>query len=230
MGEFDADYIVADNEWDELVWLWQQTDVPKGCRVEIIDGLVMVTPLAANAHHCIAGRVQRRLYEAIPQDWGIYQRLGMAVPSRLSLYMPDLAVVPEEALAGDAYFVPVDRAELVVEITSKATLTNDRTHKAAGCAEAGVPLYLLIDGLAPGGPTITLYGEPRDGVYRILRAVKFGDPIKLPEPFDLTIDTAEFPVDWPARHPSSAATITSTGTDSTVDSRIESRASSSPAR
>jgi hypothetical protein len=40
-----------------------------------------------------------------------------------------------------------------------------------------------------------LYGEPTDGVYRILSAVKSGDPLKLPEPFDLTIDTGEFPVD-----------------------------------
>ncbi|MEU9241543.1 Uma2 family endonuclease [Streptomyces sp. NPDC048385] len=194
MCVIDADYIMADNEWDELVWIWQQTDVPKGCRVEIVEGLVTVSPLSANAHHYIAERVQRRLYEVIPGDWGIYQRLGMTVPPRLSLYVPDLAVVPEEALAGDAWFVPAGRAELVVEITSKATAVNDRAHKVAGCAEAGVPLYLLIDGLAPGGPTVTLYGEPTDGVYRILRTAGFGAPITLPEPFGLTIDTGEFPV------------------------------------
>ncbi|MEV7319051.1 Uma2 family endonuclease [Streptomyces sp. NPDC093970] len=195
MSAIDADYIAADDEWDELVWVWQRTDVPKGCKVEIIDGLITVIPLSANAHHGIAERVQRRLYEVIPEDWGVYQRLGMAVPSRLRLYMPDIVVVPERALAGDAGFVPADRAELVVEITSRPTAFNDRTHKAAGCAAAGIPLYLLIDGWAPGGPAITLFGEPADGVYRILRAVGFGDPVKLPEPFGLTIDTAEFPVD-----------------------------------
>lgn len=48
---------------------------------------------------------------------------------------------------------------------------------------------------APGGPTATLYGEPKGEVYRVLGAVKFGDPIKLPEPFGITIDTGEFPVD-----------------------------------
>lgn len=194
MGAIDIDYTVADDAWHELVWVWQQTHVPKGCKVEIIDGLITVIPLSAHTHHGIAERVQRRLYEVIPEDWGVYQRLSMAVPSRLSLYMPDIAVVPERALAGDTCFVPADAAELVVEMTSRTTAVNDRTHKLAGCAAAGVPLYLLIDGLAPGGPMITLYGEPTDGVYRILRAVRFGEPVKLPEPFGLTIDTAEFPV------------------------------------
>ncbi|MGW3032532.1 Uma2 family endonuclease [Streptomyces sp. NPDC001178] len=193
MDVLDGDYIKADNEWDELVWVWQQTDVPKGCKAEIVEGLITVTPSPVNAHHAIAERVHRRLYEVIPGEWGVYQRLGMAVPSRLGLYVPDLAVVPEEVLKGDGYFIQAGTAELVVEITSKATATNDRIHKAAGYAEAGIPLYLLIDGLAAGGPTITLYGEPKDGVYRLLRTGKFGAPLTLPHPFELTVDTSQFP-------------------------------------
>ncbi|MFC8217579.1 Uma2 family endonuclease [Streptomyces sp. NPDC057362] len=76
------------------------------------------------------------------------------------------------------------------EITSRATAANDRTHKLAGYAEAGVPLYLLIDGPAPGGPTVTLFGEPRDGTYRVLHTGGVGTPVALPEPFDCTLDTA----------------------------------------
>ncbi|MFF4502248.1 hypothetical protein [Streptomyces sp. NPDC001401] len=32
MDVLDGDYIKADNEWDELVWVWQQTDVPRAAR------------------------------------------------------------------------------------------------------------------------------------------------------------------------------------------------------
>ncbi|PAZ11445.1 restriction endonuclease [Streptomyces sp. SA15] len=193
MGVPDGDYIMADNEWDELVWIWEQTDAPKGCKVEIIEGLVTVTPLSAGAHHAIAERVQRPLYEVIPEEWDVYQRLGMAVPSRLGLYVPDLAVMPMQTLrAGNGNFVPAGDAELVVEVTSRATARNDRIHKSAGYAEAGISLYLLIDSLAPGGPTITLYGEPKGDVYRLLHACKFGDQITLPLPFDLALDTGEF--------------------------------------
>ncbi|MBC2900895.1 Uma2 family endonuclease [Streptomyces cupreus] len=228
MGMFEGDCILADSEWEELTWVWERTDVPKGCKVEIIEGLITVTPYSAQAHHGLAERVQRRLYGVVPQAWGIYQRLGLAIPSRLGLYMPDLAVVPEEALrTGDGRFVSASRAELVVEITSKATLSNDRTHKPAGYAAAGVPLYLLVDSLAPGGPTITLYGEPQGGVYRVLWAGRFGDPLVLPRPFDLTLGAGEFEV-RSRRHPRTAATTTSTGTEITVDTRIESRANRSP--
>lgn len=80
-----------------------------------------------------------------------------------------------------------------VEITSRSNAINDRMKKTAGCAQAGVPLYLLIDGWAPAGPTITFYGEPHGDVYRVLRAGKFGEPILLPEPFHLELETDEFP-------------------------------------
>lgn len=181
--------------WDELVQVWEQTDAPEGCKVEIIEGIVTVAPPPANAHNDIADLVQRRLYQVIPEDWGIYQTLGAAVPSRSGLYIPDLAVAPRAVLRTEpGHFIPAAAAELIVEITSPSNASHDRISKAAGYAQAGVPLYLLIDRWAPGGPTVTLYGEPKGDVYRVLRAVKFGEEIRLPEPFDLTIDTVAFPV------------------------------------
>ncbi|GHD11439.1 hypothetical protein GCM10010313_34570 [Streptomyces violarus] len=189
----NGDYILTGNEWDELVWVWEQTHAPKGCKVEIIEGIITVAPHSAVPHHRIADRVQRSLSKVIPEHWHIFQRLGMAVPARLGLYVPDLAVVPELPAEGHDDFVPAAAARLAVEITSAATAHNDRTAEAAGYAEAGVPLYLLVDGMAPGGPTVTLYGEPRKGVYRLLCAGKFGKRIMLPEPFGLELDTGEFP-------------------------------------
>ncbi|MGC0411683.1 Uma2 family endonuclease [Streptomyces ambofaciens] len=194
MRECGADYILADNVWDEIVWVWRQTEAPKGCKVEIVEGLITVTPLSSVAHNGIAERVQRRLYDVIPQDWGIYQRLPLAAPGRLGLFEPDLAVVPEELLrAGDEQLIPASKAQLVGEIVSAATATHDRIHKLAGYAQAGTPLYLLIDGLAPGGPTVTLYGEPDGETYRILYAGRIGDPVELPAPFRYTLHTSEFP-------------------------------------
>ncbi|WP_405732174.1 Uma2 family endonuclease [Streptomyces sp. NBC_00028] len=194
MSAIEGDYILTDSEWDELVWVWGQTDVPKGCRVEIIEGLITVTPYSAQAHHLTVEPVRRRLYEVIPEDWGVYQRLTLAVPSRLGLYVPDLVVVPEQALRGaDDTLVPAGKAHLVVEVTSTATADNDRVHKVRGYAEAGIPLYLLIDAVAPDGPTITLYGEPGGDVYRLLSVGKFGSRLVLPQPFGLALDTNEFP-------------------------------------
>lgn len=193
MHVYDGDYVKADTEWEELCWIRERTDAPKGCRVEIVDGLVTVTPLATVRHHLIAAQVHRCLYQAVPENWGVHQWWDIAVPERLALLVPDLVVVREDFRFADDGLCPAAAAELVVEITSKATASRDRTAKPAACAMGSVPLHLLIDGRAPGGPAFTLHGAPENGVYRVLESGRFGEPIKLPALFDLVIDTGEFP-------------------------------------
>ncbi|MET9011547.1 Uma2 family endonuclease [Streptomyces olivaceoviridis] len=185
----------SDQNWDDLVRYWEEMEWPEGSKVEIIAGTITVSPAPAFRHHVIAERIQRRLYSVVPEEWGIFQTLAIAVPSRLGMLIPDLVVAPVRECAEADSHIPAALAELVVEVTSKSNAGHDRVSKPAAYATAGIPLYLLIDRWAPGGPTATLYGEPKGDVYRVLKAVKFGDLIELPEPFGLTIDTGEFPVD-----------------------------------
>ncbi|WP_307811159.1 Uma2 family endonuclease [Streptomyces fildesensis] len=153
-----------------------------------------MAPPHANDHNSIAHRIQRHLYKVIPEEWGIFQTLGVAIPLRKGLYIPDLVVAPEAALATPGNFISASEAHLVVEITSPGNAGQDRISKPAAYACAGVRLYLLIDSWAPGGPTVTLFSEPEGDVYRSHHAVKFGDPIELPAPFAITLDTGSFPV------------------------------------
>lgn len=185
----------SDQNWDDLVRYWEEMEWPEGSKVEIIEGIITVSPAPAFRHNVIAARIQRRLYSVIPEDWEIFQTLAIAVPSRLGMLIPDLVVAPVPEHPESDSHLPASLAELVVEVTSKSNAGHDRVSKPAAYATAGIPLYLLIDRWAPGGPTATLYGEPKGDVYRVLKAVKFGDLIELPEPFGLTIDTGEFPVD-----------------------------------
>lgn len=129
----------------------------------------------------------------IPPDWGIFHTLAIAVPSRMGMLIPDLVVAPRRDHTESETHIPAALAELVVEVTSKSNARHDRVSKPAAYAAAGIPLYLLVDAWAPDGPTAMLHGEPKDDVHRPLRSVKFGEPIELPAPFDLVIDTAEFP-------------------------------------
>ncbi|WP_351229475.1 Uma2 family endonuclease [Streptomyces sp. NPDC002133] len=181
-------------EWDDVVRIWEETDAPEGCKVEIIEGIVTVSPTPANNHNDVADTVQRRLYTVIPEHWGIYQTLAVAIPSRLGMFIPDLVVAPRSALRESGNDIPAAAAELVVEITSKSNANHDRIEKLHGYATAGVPLYLLLDSWHSGRPTATLYGEPKNAMYRVLDTVKYGEEIHLPAPFDLTIDTCAFPV------------------------------------
>ncbi|MFF5975953.1 Uma2 family endonuclease [Streptomyces sp. NPDC012769] len=194
MSALTVDHSSYDYEWDDLVRIWEETDAPEGCKVEIIEGIITVSPSPARRHNLIASLVHRRLVLAMPEDWAVVQTQAIAVPPRKGIYIPDLAILPLATLDAPGQYVAADDVELVAEVTSPSNGNHDRISKAAGYAAAGIPLYLLIDSFAPGGPTVTLYGEPKSGVYRVLGAVPFGKGIDLPAPFDLTLDTAEFPL------------------------------------
>ncbi|MGY3058714.1 Uma2 family endonuclease [Streptomyces sp. TE3672] len=181
-------------DWDDLVRIWEETDAPEGCKVEIIEGIVTVSPPPSKDHNTTAALVQRRLYSVIPEDWGIYQRLGVAMPGRGGIYLPDLVVMSYAVATGPGNRVPAEEARLVVEITSQANANHDRIGKVHGYAKAGVELFLLLDPWHSGRPTATLYGEPDGGTYRVLDTVEYGEKLTLPEPFGLVLDTGVFPV------------------------------------
>ncbi|MFG2114069.1 Uma2 family endonuclease [Streptomyces sp. NPDC048718] len=183
------------NGWDDLVHRWESMDWPEGCKVEIIEGIITVSPFPSGPHNNIADDVQRALYSAIPRDWGVYQTQPLALPERAGMFVPDVLVAPKKSVGESLKGLPAAEAELVVEITSQRNANHDRIAKLQGYATAGVPLYLLIDRWVVGCPTITLYGEPRNGLYRVLEVVEFGEEIHLPAPFGLTLDTSEFPLD-----------------------------------
>jgi len=169
-----------DQRWDDVVRLWERTKGPEGTKVEIIEEIVTVKLPPVTRHTVTASRISRRVCSVVPDDWRVHQTLAIAVPSRFGMFIPDLVVVPEQRMEGS--YVPAAAAELVVEVTSKFSTRQDRISKPAAYAAAGIPLYLLVDHWALDGPAVTLYGEPRGGLYRVLRAVKFGETIKLPAP------------------------------------------------
>lgn len=55
-------------DWDGLVRIWEETDAPEGCKVEIIEGIVTVSPPPSKDHNLTAARLQRRLYSVLPED------------------------------------------------------------------------------------------------------------------------------------------------------------------
>ncbi|MGJ7415921.1 Uma2 family endonuclease [Streptomyces cinereoruber] len=181
------------HDWDDLVRIWEGTDAPEGCKVEIIEGIITVSPPPSPLHNDIADEVQRALYEVIPRDWGAYQTQAVTLPTRAGMFIPDLLVAPKGAVREARLAIQASDAELVVEITSQSNANHDRIVKLQAYATAAVPLYLLIDRWHSGRPTATLYGEPKNGLYRVLDAVEFGRELHLPAPFDLTIDTGTFP-------------------------------------
>ncbi|MEU1897000.1 Uma2 family endonuclease [Nocardiopsis dassonvillei] len=190
------------SRWAYLLGTWRELDVPDGWRAEILDedSIRLVAP-PSMPHNVIASRVSRSLFATIPDDRGVYQVLGIQLPAVEQLYMPDLVVMSEHVLLDPSWTpCPADEAELVVEIVSRSSRDTDRRKKLWGYAHAPVPLYLLIDAWDEAGPSVTLYEQPGNGRYNHATTVDFGAKIRLPEPFDVDLDTSRFPGpdQWPS--------------------------------
>ncbi|QGK68523.1 Uma2 family endonuclease [Allosaccharopolyspora coralli] len=186
--------VLLPSAWENLVRTWQELDVPEGWRAEIIEERIVMTPPPDTGHNLIADRVHKTLVRAVPDEWAILQTQGVAVPLRSSLLIPDLVVIPRKRLAAceEPGPTPIEHALLAVEITSNSTTNTDRKTKLWSYAHGGVPLYLLLDRFAEGGPETLLYSNPSGGICQDTHRAPFGELVTLPAPFELTIDSGEF--------------------------------------
>lgn len=172
---------------------WEELDLPEGWRAEILEGNIVVAPPPANIHNSVAEVLHRILVRATPDALAIHQTQAVELGATGDIYIPDLLVYPREKTPTEGCTVPAEHALLAVEITSPSNANNDRKRKLWGYAHGPVPIYLLIDPHAADGPHVTLYSTPESGAYQDMKRVPYGGAITLPEPFDLKIDTGQFP-------------------------------------
>lgn len=178
--------------WPALLHTWQTLDLPEGWQAEIAEGGITVTPPPGYQHNAIADLVNKALVRAVPEEWGVYQTLGLQISGMERLYIPDLLVVPRDAPRDLEARALSTHAVLAVEITSKGNPVPDRTTKKKAYAHGGVGIYLLIDRWEQPKPRVTVYSEPADGEYQRSITRPFGETIKIPEPISLDLDTSRF--------------------------------------
>ena len=118
--------------------------LPSGNRYEILDGRLLVTPPASEAHQNLAKWLFRYLDRAVPDDgWRVQWDIGLdyGVTRR---FIPDLVVLPPEAPEAAQQYNAIVPA-LVVEVESKSTKDVDRVGKAEAYAEAGIESYWRME-------------------------------------------------------------------------------------
>ncbi|MEZ0089396.1 Uma2 family endonuclease [Streptacidiphilus sp. EB129] len=79
---------------------------------------------------------------------------------------------------------------MAVEVTSfdDDTERRDRVDNPRAYAEAGIPVYLLVDRTRG---EVVVHTEPASGRYTKTNTVTIGDEVVLPVPVDLTLDTQQ---------------------------------------
>ncbi len=160
-----------------------------GHRVELIDGQIVVSPSASRRHSVAIDRLIKQLFETTLQhSWEFHTNLTVHVPATRERLIPDLMIAPPDAPTYGDNELMSSGVLLVAEVVSPSTRRQDRVTKPRAYAQGGVPLYLLIDGFAD--PAAVIWSsQPGEHGYARSQTARAGEPLELPEPFGLSLDT-----------------------------------------
>jgi Uma2 family endonuclease len=164
-------------------------------RDEIIEGLLVVSPLATRWHQLAVKWLLRSLQDLCDENgWEAADPAEIELPQNRDRIQPDVVVFRDaDSLPLMDNLMPLDHVLLVAEVVSPSSIRIDREVKPSACARAGIPLYLLVDRFTDP-LSVTLYSEPGDQGYATVITVGFGDKLRIPAPFDITIDTSALPL------------------------------------
>ncbi|MEV6242125.1 Uma2 family endonuclease [Lentzea sp. NPDC051838] len=110
-------------------------------RVELVDGMLLVSPLGSCRHQDLVLDAAAALRPACPDHLKATVELNVLLASG-RLLIPDFTVVNRRE-AGVMF--PVSDVVLIGEVLSPATRLNDRGLKRELYAQAGVQFYMIVD-------------------------------------------------------------------------------------
>ena len=113
----------------------------------------------------------------------------MHIPATRERLIPDLAIVPKDAPGFDENELLVPGVLLAAEVVSPHSRREDRDVKPLAYARSAILLYLLIDKFTDP-PGITVFSQPGADGYARRQTAAAGQPLRLPEPFGIDLDTA----------------------------------------
>ncbi len=172
-------------EFEELA-----AGAPEHVSLEFLFGKVGVKAVPDGDHTEMVMWLQAQCIQHRP-DLGLYAEAGLKVETyRKGRARPDGSLAPRGTFAGQGEWAETAGVLMTVEVTSFDTDSDrrDREEKPRAYAEAGIPVYLLIDRSAAEA---TVYSEPVKGRYNDVHTVAFGKVVPLPDPVGFTLNTEE---------------------------------------
>lgn len=166
--------------------------VPEGYKVEIVEGVIAMSPQEAT-HWEIIRRIVRALDDTFGMDAKVFSDVRIDFPGHLNGFCPDVAKLREGAQKTAEGRWRHQDVEFVAEVISKGTAANDYGPKKAAYALAEVPVYVIAD---PYQGRCHIYTHPKGDDHATETKVAFGDDMDLTDTvLGLTLATADFPRD-----------------------------------
>ncbi|MEV4345922.1 Uma2 family endonuclease [Actinoplanes sp. NPDC049596] len=157
-------------------------DLPEDLHYELIDGRLVLTPSAVPLHQNISSLILLAMRQHRPPDFYIGQDQSVWLDGR-NERRPDVVVIP--FTKGLRSPQRVEDVCLAVEVISPSSKIIDRKTKWDDYAEAGIPLYWIIDPLAER-VTFTEFVLNASGQYRIQQ--ESDQRVTVTKPWRITLD------------------------------------------
>ncbi|WP_280427355.1 Uma2 family endonuclease [Nocardia brasiliensis] len=177
--------------------------VADGLRLEFVGGKSSAKPVPDGTRGCIVAWLIRSCVEGRPELW-LSATAGLAVGSDgEGRVRPDGVLADADAFVAQGEWADPAPVLMVADVTSHDAEA-DRRGKSRAYAEAGIPVYLLIDRHAC---EVAAHSEPAAGKYTRVRKVVFGAELPLPAPVGITLDTEPLQR-WSSDHADARSSIT----------------------
>ncbi|MFD6390301.1 Uma2 family endonuclease [Nocardia sp. NPDC060259] len=157
--------------------------------IEIVDGMVVVSPSASKRHNRLARILANSLDAAAGPDWNADIDFDVRLQDvPLTNRRPDVVVYRADTI--DLTPTRPEHVVLVVEVVSPGSETTDRIVKVDQYAKAGIAFYWRVEQAATGVPLIYTYIlDPATMTYRT--GDIFTGVVTASAPFPVEIDLSE---------------------------------------
>ncbi|MFK0227851.1 Uma2 family endonuclease [Streptomyces sp. NPDC090303] len=184
--EESAVSVLTQEGFEELARAGERVD--ESLRLEFIDGKIGEKAVPDGDHGRIIAWLTRLCIQA-DSTWWLYPDQGLRVEKyRKGNARPDGCLVPLDAFVGQGEWASPDGVLMTVEVTSGDADTGqrDRVEKPRAYAQAGIPVYLLVDRTTC---EVKVHSQPDGERYEMVVTVPFGKTVTLPEPVGMELDT-----------------------------------------
>jgi len=172
----DPDRLFTVDDLEDLNDLMAEDDH----RLELDDGVLIVSPFAAKVHQLVVARLVLILTAACPEDLVVLAGVGINI-GRFQHRIPDVAVVANSL--GTIY--EEEPPALAVEVSSPSTRIYDRNRKKDVYEGFGIPSYWIVEP-DRDRPRLIAF-ELRDGKYEQIAEVTGDEQFRAERPFPVTI-------------------------------------------
>ncbi|WP_199191574.1 Uma2 family endonuclease [Amycolatopsis sp. CA-126428] len=125
---------------------WTELPETREFHVEVVEGVLAVSPRPLLAHQWAVTRLGYWLNERLPAEYSAWSEVEVVIAETpLTVRVPDVVVARTKVMETNPARLQAGDVRMVVEVLSEGSRRTDRVTKFSEYAEAGIDHYWIVD-------------------------------------------------------------------------------------